>query len=84
MTAIQEKGAGNQSPLCVGRYLPCRGLGLAGPAAEMSRLWMQYIAVTPAAEDIRKKSIVILDQHVLVVKQSRQTSSELEVMHEKA
>jgi len=42
MTAIQEKGAGNQSPLCVGRHLPCRGLGLAGPAAEMSRLWMQY------------------------------------------
>jgi hypothetical protein len=63
---------------------PCRGLGLAGPAAEMSRLWMQYIAVTPAAGDIRKKPIVMLDKYVLVVKHSRQTSSELEVMHKKA
>lgn len=84
MTAIQEKGAGNQSPLCVGRHLPCRGLGLAGPAAEMSRLWMQYIVVTPAAGDISKKSIIMLDKYVLVVKHSRQTSSELEVMHKKA
>jgi len=84
MTAVQEKGAGNQSPLCVGRHVPCRGLGLAGPAAEMSRLWMQYIAVTPAGGDIRKKPIVMLDQYVLVVKHSRQTSSELEVMHKKA
>jgi hypothetical protein len=63
---------------------PCRGLDLAGPAAEMSRLWMQYIAVTPASEDIRKKSIVMLDQYMLIVKLSRQTSSELEVMHKKA
>jgi hypothetical protein len=63
---------------------PCRGLGLAGPAAEMSRLWMQYIAVTPAACDIRKKPIFMLDQHVLVVKHSRQAYSELEVMHKKA
>jgi len=71
MTAIQEKGAGNQSPLCVGRHVPCRGFGLAGPAAEMSRLWMQYIAVTPAAGDIRKKPNVMLDQYALVVKHSR-------------
>jgi hypothetical protein len=84
MRAIQEEGAGNQSPLFVGRHLPCRGLGLARLAAEMSRLWMQYIAVTPAAGDIRKKPIVMLDQYMLVVKHSRQTSSELEVMHKKA
>lgn len=84
MTAIQEKGAGNQSPLCVGRHVPCRGLGLAGPAAQMSRLWTQYIAVTPAAGDIRKKPNVMLDQYAPVVKHSRQTSSELEVMHKKA
>jgi len=63
---------------------PCRGLRLAEPAAEMSRLWMQYIAVTPVAEDIREKPIVMLNQHMLVVKHSRQTSSELEVMHKKA
>jgi hypothetical protein len=41
-------------------------------------------AVTPAAGDISKKSIIMLDQYVLVVKHSRQTSSELEVMHKKA
>jgi hypothetical protein len=63
---------------------PYRGLGLAGPAVEISRLWMQCIAVTPAAGDIRKKPIIMLDQYVLVVKHSRQTSSELEVMHKKA
>jgi hypothetical protein len=63
---------------------PCRGLSLAGPAVEMSRLWMQYIAVTQVAEDIRKKTIVMLNQYLLIVKHSRQTSSELEVMHKKA
>jgi hypothetical protein len=57
---------------------------LAGPAAEMSRLWMQYKALTPAAGDISKKSIIMLDQYVLVVKHSRLTSSELEVMHKKS
>jgi len=41
-------------------------------------------AVTPAAGDISKKSIIMLDQYVLVVKHSRQTSFELEVMHKKA
>jgi hypothetical protein len=45
---------------------------------------MQYITVTPAAGDIRKKTIVMLNQYVLVVKHSRQTSSELEVMYKKA
>jgi hypothetical protein len=45
---------------------------------------MQYIAVTLAAEDTRKKPIVMLDKYVLVVKHSRQTSSELEVKHRKA
>jgi hypothetical protein len=45
---------------------------------------MRYIAVTPAAEDIRQKSIVMLDRHVLFIKHSKQTSSELEVMHKKA
>jgi hypothetical protein len=45
---------------------------------------MLYIAVTPAAEDIRKKPNVMLNQYVLVVKHSRQTSSELEVMDKKA
>jgi hypothetical protein len=60
------------------------GLGLVGPAAEMSIFWMQYIAVTPPAGDIRKKPIVMLDQYVLVVKHSKQTSSELEVMPKKA
>jgi len=84
MTAIQKKSAGNQSPLCVGWHLPCRSLGLAGPAAEMSILWMQYKAATPAAGDISKKSIIMLDQYVLVVKHSRLTSSELEVMHKKS
>ncbi len=84
MTAIQEKGAGNQSPLCIGRHVPMPRLGPCRAAAEMSRLWMQYIVVTPAAGDIRKKPIVMLDHYVLVVKHSRQTSSELEVMHKKA
>jgi len=60
------------------------GLGLAGPVAEMSRLWMQYIAFTPAAGDIPKKPVIMLVQYVLVVKHSRQTSSELEVIHKKA
>jgi hypothetical protein len=46
-------------------------VGLAGPAAEMSIFWMQYIAVTPAAEDIRKKTIVMLNQYLLAVKHSR-------------
>jgi hypothetical protein len=41
-------------------------------------------AVTPAAGDIRKKPIFMLNQYVLVVKHSRQTSSELEIMHKKA
>jgi len=41
-------------------------------------------AVTQAAGDISKKSIIMLDQYLLVVKHSRQTSSELEVMHKKA
>jgi len=83
MTAIQEKGAGNQSSLCLGRHLPCRGLGLAGPAVEMSRLWMQYIAFTPAPGNIPKKPIVMLFQYVLVVKHTKNKSSELEVMHKK-
>ncbi len=83
MRAIQEKGTGNQSPLCVGRHVPMPRLGPCRPGAEISRLWMQYIAATPAADDIRKKPIVMLDQDVLVVKHSRQTSSELEVMHKK-
>lgn len=46
--------------------------------------WMQYIAVTLVAEDIREKSIVMLDQYILIVKHSRQISSELEVRHKKA
>jgi hypothetical protein len=81
MTAIQEKGEGANLLCALAGMCPCRGLGLAGPAAEMSIFWMQYIAVTPAAQDIRKKPIVMLNQYLVVVKQSRQTYSELEVMH---
>jgi hypothetical protein len=39
--------------------------------------------VTPAAGDISKKSIIMLDQYVLVVKHSTDIF-ELEVMHKKA
>jgi hypothetical protein len=84
MTAIEEKGEGANLLCSLASMCPCRGLGLAGPAAEMSIFWMQYIAVTAAAEDIRKKSIVMLDQYMLIVKHSKQTYSELEVMHKKA
>jgi hypothetical protein len=46
-------------------------LGLVRPDAEMSRLWMQYIAVTQVAGDTHRKPNDMLDQYVLVVKHSR-------------
>jgi hypothetical protein len=56
MTAIQEKERRTNFLYALAGMCQCRGLGLAGPPAEISRLWMQYIAVTPAAGDIRKKN----------------------------
>ncbi len=84
MTALRKRARGTNLLYALAGMCSCCGMGLAGPASEMSRLWMQYIAATPVARDTRKKPIVMLDKYVLVVKHSRQTSSELEVMHKKA
>ena len=84
MTAIQEKGVGSQSPLCVACYVPMPGFGSLRAGCSNVKIVAAIHSWYSGGGRYPQKNIVMLDQYILIVKQPRQTSSELEVMHKKA
>jgi len=84
MTALRKRARGANLLYALAGMCSCCSMGLAGPASEMSGLWMQCTAATPVARDTHKKPSVMIAKYMLVVKHSGQTSSELEIMHKKA